>query len=36
MHEATPPFSHYDFMAWCLVKYGDNFTFTFFRFWSGW
>jgi hypothetical protein len=25
---AIPPLSHYIFMAWCLVKPRDNFTFT--------
>jgi hypothetical protein len=27
MHGATPPLPQYVFMAWCLVKHGDNFTF---------
>jgi hypothetical protein len=30
MHGAIPPLPQYAFMAWCLVKYMDNFTFTFF------
>jgi hypothetical protein len=30
MHEAIPPLSQYVFMAWCLVKYRDNFTFTLY------
>jgi len=25
----TPPLHQYAFMAWCLVKHRDNFTFTF-------
>jgi hypothetical protein len=29
MSEAIPQFSTYVFMPWCLVKNGDNFTFTF-------
>jgi hypothetical protein len=29
MHGAIPPLSQYVFMAWCLVKHRDNFTFTF-------
>jgi hypothetical protein len=29
MHGAVPPLPHYAFMAWCLVKHRDNFTFTF-------
>jgi hypothetical protein len=28
-NEAIPPFPQYDFMAWCLVKHRDNFTFNF-------
>jgi hypothetical protein len=24
-----PPLPQYDFMAWCLLKHRDNFTFTF-------
>jgi hypothetical protein len=31
MSGAIPPLSHYAFMAWCLVKHGDNFAFTFIR-----
>jgi len=27
MHGAIPPLPHYAFMAWCLVKHRDNFTF---------
>jgi len=27
MRGAMPPFSQYVFMAWCLVKPRDNFTF---------
>jgi hypothetical protein len=27
MHGATPPLPQYVFMAWCLVKRRDNFTF---------
>jgi hypothetical protein len=26
---AIPPLRQYAFMAWCLVKHRDNFTFTF-------
>jgi hypothetical protein len=26
---ALPPLPQYVFMAWCLVKHRDNFTFTF-------
>jgi hypothetical protein len=29
MHGAIPPFLQYDFMAWCLVKHRDNFTFLY-------
>jgi hypothetical protein len=29
MRGAIPPLSQYAFMAWCLVKHRDNFTFTF-------
>jgi hypothetical protein len=29
MNGAIPPLPHYTFMAWCLVKHRDNFTFTF-------
>jgi hypothetical protein len=29
MRGAIPPLSQYVFMAWCLVKHRDNFTFTF-------
>jgi hypothetical protein len=29
MSGAIPPLSHYAFMAWCLVKHKDNFTFYF-------
>jgi hypothetical protein len=28
MHGAIPPLSQYVFMAWCLVKHRDDFTFT--------
>jgi hypothetical protein len=28
MREAIPPLPQYVFMAWCLVKHRDNFTFT--------
>jgi hypothetical protein len=28
---AVPPLPQYVFMAWCLVKHRDNFTFTFYR-----
>jgi hypothetical protein len=28
MHIAIPPLPQYTFMAWCLVKHRDNFTFT--------
>jgi len=31
MSGAIPPFPHYAFMLWCLVKHRDNFTFTFLR-----
>jgi hypothetical protein len=27
MHEVIPPLPQYVFMAWCLVKHRDNFTF---------
>jgi hypothetical protein len=27
---AIPPLPQYVFMAWCLVKHRDNFTFTFY------
>jgi hypothetical protein len=27
MREAVPPLPQYFFLAWCLVKYRDNFTF---------
>jgi len=27
MHGAIPPLPQYAFMAWCLVKHRDNFTF---------
>jgi len=27
MSEAIPPLTQYAFMAWCLVKHRDNFTF---------
>jgi len=27
--ECVDPLPHYAFMVWCLVKYRDNFTFTF-------
>jgi hypothetical protein len=29
MRGAIPPIHQYTFMAWCLVKHRDNFTFTF-------
>jgi len=29
MRGAIPPFLQYIFMAWCLVKHRDNFTFYF-------
>jgi len=29
MRGATHPLHQYVFMAWCLVQYRDNFTFTF-------
>jgi hypothetical protein len=29
MRGAIPPLPQYAFMAWCLVKHMDNFTFTF-------
>jgi hypothetical protein len=29
MREVIPPLAQYAFMAWCLVKHRDNFTFTF-------
>jgi hypothetical protein len=29
MRGAIPPLPQYVFMAWCLVKHRDNFTFTF-------
>jgi len=32
MHGAIPPLPQYVFVAWCLVKHSDNFTFTFFTF----
>jgi hypothetical protein len=28
MRGAIPPFPQYVFIAWCLVKHRDNFTFT--------
>jgi hypothetical protein len=28
MRGAIPPFLQYVFMAWCLIKHRDNFTFT--------
>jgi len=31
MSEAIPPVPQYAFMAWCLVKRRDNFTFAFYR-----
>jgi hypothetical protein len=31
MSGAVPPFPQYVFMAWCLVKHWDNFTFPFKR-----
>jgi hypothetical protein len=30
MHGAIPPLPQYVFMAWCLAKYRDNFTFYFY------
>jgi hypothetical protein len=30
MRGAIPPLPQYFFMAWCLVKHRDNFTFTFY------
>jgi hypothetical protein len=30
---AIPPLPQYVFMAWCLVKHRDNFTFTFSNIW---
>jgi hypothetical protein len=30
MRGAIPPLPQYAFMAWCLVKHRDNFTFTFY------
>jgi hypothetical protein len=30
MHGAIPPLPQYVFMARCLVKHRDNFTFTFY------
>jgi hypothetical protein len=35
MRGAIPPFPQYVFMAWCLVKHRDNFTFTMSRSSSG-
>jgi hypothetical protein len=32
MHGAIPPFPHYAFMAWCLVKAQGEFYFTFIIF----
>jgi len=29
MSGATPPLPQYVFMAWCLVKHKDSFTFTY-------
>jgi hypothetical protein len=29
MRGTIPPLPQYIFMAWCLVKHSDNFTFTF-------
>jgi hypothetical protein len=29
MRGAIPPLPQYIFIAWCLVKHGDSFTFTF-------
>jgi hypothetical protein len=29
MRGAIPPLPQYAFIAWCLVKHRDNFTFTF-------
>jgi hypothetical protein len=29
MRGAVPPLPQYVFMAWCLVKHGDSFTFAF-------
>jgi hypothetical protein len=31
MRGAIPPLPQYVFMAWCLVKHRDSFTFTFAR-----
>jgi hypothetical protein len=30
MRGAIPPLAHYVFMAWCLVKHTDSFTFNFY------
>jgi len=30
MRGSIPPIPQYLFMAWCLVKHRDNFTFTFY------
>jgi hypothetical protein len=41
MHGAIPPLPQYVFMAWCLVKHRDKFTFLYFTllyftsFWIG-
>jgi len=32
MRGAIPPLPQYAFMAWCLVKRRDNFTFTFYSY----
>jgi hypothetical protein len=32
LHGAIPPLPQYVFIAWCLVKHRDNFTFTFLPF----
>jgi hypothetical protein len=34
MRGATPPLPQYIFMAWCLVKHRDNFTFYFYLYLS--
>jgi hypothetical protein len=32
MHGTIPPLPQHAFVAWCLVKHRDNFTFTFYDF----
>jgi hypothetical protein len=32
MRGAIPPLTQYVFVAWCLVKHRDNFTFTFHQY----